>query len=287
MAALERLTPLYCFGESHCLRFRGLLHRSKTLPNPLHAQARFLPHVRAETFMADGGLHPDLAAALIATELCTLTATEDGDEEVLGPAHQARNPKGQIPAARHAALAGEPLLAPALLLFAGDMELQGLLAQIGPGVDFELPEDTTYGVAAGSYRIPFDCIELALTRWLRPFADGLALLLEAGFTRTMVHGLPPRVKDDHRAAKWCGNSLVPASVRAKVTVAANRLLRQRCERLGVGFIDIWPDITTDGHLHPDFNLDDLFHGRGGGPPPRCHQRHDQSCPVPLAGRTRC
>lgn len=254
MNDVERVEPLFCIGESHCLRFRDRLARHPSLPRALHARTHFLMHIEAANFRDAGGLHADLAAALVATGLCVERPQDDGAMD-LEAAHRATTFAERVLAARHAALADDPLVAPALLLFAGDRDCHSLAMRIGPGVDFELPDDPGYGRVEGAARVPFAAVEAAVTSRLQPFVDGLQLLRAAGFTRTMVHGLMPRTRDDERAARWCHGVRVAGAVRSKVAVVANRILARECRRLAVGFVDVWQALQQDGFLATGFDLD--------------------------------
>ncbi|MCA8955845.1 MAG: hypothetical protein KDC87_07215 [Planctomycetes bacterium] len=253
---LERLTPVYCIGESHCLRFREVVFRTAELPHALHTRCRFLPHVQAACFASAAGLHEDLGTALLAEELCVLSPQDDGELE-LTARHRPLTMAGRIQAARHAALADEPQVAPALLLFAGEQDLTILAAQLGAATDFELPEDPGYGMVDGAARVPFDTIECAVTRCLAPLEEGLEMLRAAGFSRTMVHAIPPRVVDDGRAARWSDGVHVPAPVRSKLAVLFNRLLAETCRRSGAELLDLWDVLVRDGYLREEFDLDGL------------------------------
>lgn len=256
MSRVERIEPLHCLGESHCLRFRDRLYRLDDPPRLLHARSHFLPGVEAGNFTAAGGLHPDLAAALLAAGLCSERRTTDGDV-VVEPTHRATTFADRVLAARHAALADEPLQAPALLLFAGDKELHSLAVAIGPGVDFELPDDPGFGLVAERERVPYDTVEAAFAARLEPFATGLQMLREVGFHRTLVHGLLPRVRDDARTAQWCHGTRIAAAVRSKLALLGNRLLADACRRAGVDFVDVWDDLADHGYLDPRYDLDGL------------------------------
>jgi hypothetical protein len=250
----ERVETLHCVGESHCLRFRDRLYRSPSAQRWLHTRCHFLPRVEASNFTADGGLHEDLAAALLAAGLCQEQTQDDGSV-VVAATHRATTFAERVLAARHAALADSPLIAPALLLFAGDKELHSLAMTLGPEVDFELPEGLGPIVVPGARRLPFASIEAAFAARLEPFCTGLQMLRDAGFDRTLVHGLLPRVRDDLRVAQWCHGVQVAAAVRRKLEWLGNHLLAAACRAAGVGFVDVRPALGRDGYLAPRFDLD--------------------------------
>ncbi len=256
MTGFERVLPIHCIGESHCLRFRNRLFTGAALPYPLYVRVHFLQDLQAATFTSEGGLHEDLAAALVAGGLCVASPQPDGSAE-LDTAHRASTFGDRVLAARHAALADEPLIAPAMLLFAGDNDLHTLAMQIGPETDFELPDDPGYGIIANARRVPYHDVESGLARALQPFFTGLELLGEAGFARTLVHCLLPRVRDEERVARWLHGMRVPATVRSKLAIVGNRLLAKNCRRLGFGFVDVWSELSSDGFLDPRFDLDGM------------------------------
>ncbi len=255
---LEQLTTIYCLGESHCLRYRDRLHRATGSDRWCHTRVRFLPDVEARNFTAEGGLHPDLAAALLGEGLCVERHRDDGSTEIEA-AHAATTFADRVLAARHAALSDEPLIAPALLLFAGDKEVHSLAAQLGESTDFDIPDNPGYPRLATAERVPFETIEAALATRLQPFLAGIEALQTAGFTRTLVHGLMPRCRDDARVMRWLHGNRISATVRSKLALTANRLLASECRRLGVGFVDVWDILANDGYLDPRFDLDGI-HG---------------------------
>ena len=99
-----------------------------------------------------------------------------------------------------------------------------------------------------------------LEQRLAPFVDILRTLRRS-FPRLMLHGLPPRGRDDDRAVRWSFGAPCAAAVRAKLTLAANRYLAAACAAIDVAFIDIYDQLSLDGYLRPEFDLDGLHIGR--------------------------
>lgn len=261
MSSCEILLPLLCLGESHCLRFRDRVWRSAHLPQPLLARSRFLRGLSAQEFSGPEGLHPQVAEVLIAEGLCAVQEDTEG-APFLESCHAPEGRQRRQEAVRHSHLADFALQPPALLLFAGDSDLIGLSADIGPETDFEFPRDPGYGLEAEARRLPFAAVELGLRSRLQPFLDGLQLLHEAGFTRTMVHGFAPRSRNPELVAQWqFGRDLLPG-MRSKLALLGNEILAEACGELGFGFIDLWEELARDGYLDPSYELDGLHLGAG-------------------------
>jgi len=248
---------LHCIGESHCLRFSDLcwVDDRRAITTRVH----FLPDVEAANFTGDGGLHPDVAAALLATGLCTETAAMDGASEIVA-AHRGTTFTDRVLAARHAALADRPLVAPTILWFAGDKDVHSLAVALGPEVDFEVPGHDE-AIAVGASRVLHADVEAALQHRLQPFFEGLQALATAGFTRSLVHALSPRCSDVDRVARWLGGAAIPTALRTKLARLANRLIRRRCDEIGVGFVDPWAELAVAGTLDPRFDLDGVHLNR--------------------------
>lgn len=257
MSRLVRSEVFHCVGESHCLRFSDLGWLDDGAVRSLVTRVHFLTDVTASNFSGNGGLHSDLSAALLGGGLCTEVVADDGCSELVA-AHRRTTFASRVLAARHAALADQPLEAPPLLWFAGDKELHSLTLEMGEDVDFELPADPGFGRQPGARRVPYEDVEVSLRHLLRPFLDGLEMLTGAGFTRSLVHGLAPRSGNLDRIARWCSGVRIPASLRSKVAIVANRLLQRRCAELGLGFVDVWSELVgRDGLLDPRFDLDGI------------------------------
>src|SRR5476649_2001927 len=116
------------------------------------------------------------------------------------------------------------IVAPALVFCIGDLDLHHLLNHFGDH-DFELPGDERYGADHTRQPIPHGIIVAQLEKLLAPFGVGLRQLKYAGFARLMVHCIPPRAADD------------------------------------IPFIDTWPELSRDGYLLPEYDIDGMHLSR--------------------------
>jgi hypothetical protein len=246
---LGHLSPVFMVGESHCLVFGDVRFQPLWSDQEFHCRTAFLPTLRAAHYFPGDVLHTDLTDGLRSAEILN---------RYLHPAFLR-----SLPAA--AQLAGAPLIAPPIVLFAGDMDLHGMFAQFAAELDFELPDDPGYGIDAGRDPVPWAAVRLRLTDTFTPFLAAVRHLRSVGFSRLMIHCLPPRTADDMRAASFTSGVVVPASVRAKLTVAANRLLAAFCAQERIGFVDTWPELAENGYLRPEFDLDGVHLNRESVP----------------------
>ena len=233
-------SPIYVIGESHTLIFRNLLFRASGGEQLFQTRIRYLPHVLAQNFCdpAVRAYHQDLLEAFRAEELLRAD---------LSPAHHSLD---------GATISGawmekRAIVAPALVLCIGDLDIHHLLTQFAD-YDFELPDDVHYGVDRARRPVAYATIRGQMEKLLSPFTEGLRLLRAFGFTRMMVHCVPPRTPDDAATLRW---TKVHKSVRAKLTVIANQILARECAAIGIPFIDVWPELCKDGYLLPEFDLD--------------------------------
>ncbi|MCU6497098.1 hypothetical protein LPN04_04735 [Rugamonas sp. A1-17] len=233
-------SPIYLIGESHTLIFRNLLFRAGAAEQLFQTRVRYLPHVLAQNFCdpAVRAYHQHLLDAFRAEELLRPDLT---------PAHYSLD---------GASISGawmekRAIVAPALVLCIGDLDIHHLLGQFAD-YDFELPDDVHYGVDRAKRPVAYATIRAQMEKLLSPFTEGLRLLRAVGFTRMMVHCIPPRTVDDAATLRW---TKVHKSVRAKLTVIANQFLARECAAIGVPFIDVWPEMCKDGYLLPEFDLD--------------------------------
>jgi hypothetical protein len=242
---LGPVSTIHLMGESHCLAFTNILFRPAWSPDVFHCRTWFSPTLMAGQWAdAQKNLHSELLDALVAQ----------------GILDRERRPAFLFTMSYAAFLAATPLIAPPVVFFAGDLDLHQLFKQFGDRFDFELPDDPGYGVDRSKQPIPFMIVRDRISDFLTPFLTGVMLLQSVQFSRLMVHCLPPRTRDDTAAASWTG-IIVNGPVRAKLTLLANRVLSKICGRGGLGFIDTWPELTTDGYLHPKFELDGVHVNR--------------------------
>jgi hypothetical protein len=242
---LGKVTPVHFVGESHCVAYDGILFRAPWAEEYFLCKSSFLFWVKANEFLSEKtGLHTSLLEALASERLV---------DAQYRPAHLTVDAK----AVRNAVFSERPLIAPPIVLFAGDMDFfrGDFLQPIGNDYDFELPDDPGYGVNRSKQPMPFASVRRRIETVFRPFVNCMERLQGAGFSRIMVHCLPARIADEARTSKAVGYHIDKA-VQAKATVAANRYLAQACRQAGVPFIDVWPETTgKDGFLLPELDLD--------------------------------
>lgn len=245
---LAAVTPIYCVGESHSLNFTNLLFRPAWAEESFLSRNLYLSRLISKIHSSPTELHPDMLAALTA---------EGVIDTLKRPTFLNLN--------QHVAyLSSRPVMPPAIVFFAGDIDMHGLVwPQVENKIDFHLPNDPGYGVNPALELTPFAAIHELIADILVPFFNTLQLLRQQNFTRLMVHCLPPRTTDDAIAAPWIvGGKAVTAAVRSKLTIVMNRLIADRCRKIGVGFIDTWPETTTpDGYMDPAFDLDGVHVNR--------------------------
>jgi hypothetical protein len=235
-------SPIYLIGESHTLIFRNLLFRTGANNQLFQCRIRFLPHVLAQNFFqpASNAFHADLLEAFRAEELLRAN---------LAPSHLSLDGA----TVSGAWMEKRAVVAPALVLCIGDLDLHHLFGQFA-GYDFELPDDVHYGVDRSLRPIAYTTLLAQVEKLLAPYIAGLRMLRNAGFTRMLVHCVPPRTADDVATQRW---TKVHKSVRAKLTVMANQVLARECAANGIPFIDIWAETSKDGYLLPEFDLDGM------------------------------
>ncbi|MBX3564888.1 MAG: hypothetical protein KF730_09970 [Sphingomonas sp.] len=234
---LGAVSPIHMIGESHSLVFNNLLFRAEE--RTFLCRTRFLATLKAADYLAGGNLDTGYAEALIAEGIL--------DAE-LRPAFLHAEPSAAF-------LAGAPMLAPPMVLFAGDLDLHGLFRQLGNAYDFVLPDDPHFGIDAAKQSMAHADIHAHIAACLAPFLDAVRMLQGVGFSRMMIHCLPPRTPDAQAASNWTGGAIIDAPIRAKLTLLANRLLADFCAETAIPFIDTWPELTEAGLLRPEFELD--------------------------------
>ena len=236
---LGRATTIHTIGESHAIQFNDLLFKPPQ-PDLLYlCKSRFFHHLPASYYLENGDFNPLLRAALVA----------DGIFDDQGRAnYMVRDWTADY-------MAGRAVLAPPMVFFAGDVDMQTVTFQTGATFDFELPGDPGYGVDFGKQPMSYASVRERIETLFAPYFSVLHAL-RALFPRTMAHALPPRTRDDDRAARWTGG-VFPAAVRSKLIVVANQVLANGCAAIDVPFIDTWSQIALDGYLNPAFDLDGL------------------------------
>jgi len=239
------VTPIHMIGESHSLIFSNILFRPSGSEDSYLCRTRFFSSLRARQYSVGDELSDDYVDGLVAEGLL---------DRAYRPVHQYAEPSATF-------LAGMPLMSPPMVLFAGDLDLHELLRQVGDQFDFLLPDDPGYGVDPTRQIMTYAQVRDHIAGFLAPFCNAVAQLKAASFDRVMIHCLPPRTPDNDAAARWTDGIVIGAPFRAKLTLLANRLLAEYCEMAGIGFIDTWPDLTENGYLRPEFELDGVHINR--------------------------
>jgi hypothetical protein len=233
---------IYMIGESHCLQFSNLMFKSLWLNDSFFCRTRYYG-IPAQNYIENDALNPQLTEILESERILL-----DGHAYYMKIAESA------------AYLSGLPQLPPAMVFFAGDVDLQNLFAELGNRYDFELPGDTLYGVDFDKEPISYLSVSEKLEGLLRPFLDAMSMLRPL-FPRTMVHALPPRSANSDLAQRWSFGVLVDAPLRAKLTLVANDIMASTCAKMDIPFIDLRDQVIEDGYIRADLDLDGLHMGR--------------------------
>jgi hypothetical protein len=244
---LGNVTPIHMLGESHVLAYSNLVFRSTWTNETFICRTKFLPMIPASDYGSDSHLNPGLSDALVAEGIL---------DRYLRPFFLTVDDSA-------ACYSGSPIIAPPIVIFAGDTDLQALFMRIGNQFDFELPDDTVHGVDRSKQPIAFSEIQREVTRIVSPVIGVARQLRSIGFSRLMIHCLPPRYLDTARASLWSRGIEVGAPVRAKLALLANRILRDACGSYDIGFIDTWPELEENGYLKSEFELDGIHLNRKG------------------------
>ena len=242
---LGHVQPLLMIGESHCLAFRDLLFRPVGGKQHFQCRVRYLASAPASTWSQGEVTNATFADALVAEGVLNTH---------LQPAFMAVDNAAVF-------IAGQPVMAPPMVFFGGDTELVRLVDMMGLRFDFELPDDPGYGTDRAKQPIPYAQVQQQIQRIVDPILATLRRLQGAQLTRLMMHCIPPRSTNDRKAAMFTGDVQVPASVRSKLVVLANRMLRAGCEEAGIAWIDTWPETSEGGYLKSEYELDGLHVNR--------------------------
>lgn len=249
-ASLEyvaRPTPIYMIGDSHAFIFNDLLFKLEHPSRYIITKSRFIPTLTATDFLdADGGLNEALMQALFMDALVTV----DRDPTHLQAAGSVRKYLLESSRARSV---------PIIVIFAGSIDLgAGFLRFLGDQYDIALPFDLK-GVAQMPVDRPREMIPYRfavdqVNTLLEPLMRGMQHLRAMGFSNLFLHCMPPPGVDDDPFMHFNG-FVAPAFLRYKAYLLFNHVLRAYCEKIGVGFVDVWDDVTIDNVLDPQYELD--------------------------------
>jgi hypothetical protein len=240
---LKSTIPIYLIGESHCIGYNNIIFESWNRDIAFICHSRFRNVAASQYIVSDGNLHPQVFSAFKDENLIN----EDGKSSHL----TTDNLKISVDY-----LSGRPVVSPPIVLFAGDIDLAFLIKNIGDKYDFDLPNYTFLSVDETKKLVPFAQILSEIERLYAPFFLFVKKLQESGFNRLAVHSIPPRTKDDDAFFKWIGVQTTH-TIRAKLTILANNILRRKCNEMSLGFIDVYNDLTKDGFLRKEYELDGM------------------------------
>jgi hypothetical protein len=243
---------IYCIGESHVLAMKDILVEEELTGENFLTVGRFIQGLSASNFSTPKGfLNQKVGETFFEWQLMAA----DG-----APTHRSTVKKLVCPFF----LAQRPFVAPPLVIFAGDVDINHVLfRQMGEEYDFESAETPGLPPAAGARPVPRGVVDRALDKIFAPLAHGVARLKAAGMDRIVLHGLPPRSSDDEQARRWSNGVICPLATRRKICMLANDRLRRIAADVGVAYLDAWDEIATDGVLAPEYDLDGLHLTRAG------------------------
>src|SRR5690349_9467289 len=165
---LGTVLPIHLVGESHCIGYNDIAFQPEWSKQIFACHSKYIQQISASNASsADGQINPLLVAGLREAGLLT----DRGHPEYLTRNHSV------------AFINGLPLVAPPLVLFYGEGEVQSVYSSIPDEYDFQLSGDTVYGVDAKKSPIPVRVIRAKLEELLGPFLQAAQRLLAAGFCR--------------------------------------------------------------------------------------------------------
>lgn len=246
--------PLYMIGDSHCLIFRDLLFQDHLTQQTFIARSKYCPGLATHNMVdSQGQLNTTLLHALY-TELLVLP---NGNHLVAR--HMATTPYAE----EFSNAIDQPRVDPPLVFFLGELDVRAIfLKKLDPGSDFHLPAylqlQHTHLTALPSIEngniIPFDLVTEFALQLLTPFFIGLEQLKRLGFTQIFVVSLPPQTLDDQEFERN-NQYRCPVRLRYKALLLFNHMLESLCHKHGVTFLNVWPQLTVQDLLNPQFYLD--------------------------------
>ena len=242
---LGNVTPILMIGESHSLAFKNLLFHPTWSKETFICRNRFLPSLLGSQFSINNSMNQELVEILVAEGIL---------DRMLRPAYLYADPSVSY-------IAGTPVLAPPLVFFGCDTEMVFLFSKLVDKFDFDLPEDPGYGIDRNKQPITYTEIAQQVATIVDPFISAVRQLHSVGFSRIMVHCIPPRNIDEVVASAFTSGVVVPMEIRSKLVLLANRMLRTACDEMQIVFIDIWPETSENGYLKPEFALDGVHLNR--------------------------
>jgi hypothetical protein len=238
---LSRPVPIYLFGDSHVLPLRDYLLRDTLTGVHFSTHSTYVPGVISANFVENGQLHPALTNALLTQSILSNSGRPlflEVDQYAMANAFAS-------------GLSQSP---PIILIRAGEIDSRSfIMQQLANRFDFLLPGYNST-LTPGAQIIPMAAIESHVKRILDPLFLGLEHLRRIGLSHLFLHDLPPPTLNQERFMHQ-NRYDCPTTTRYKVIKLLNATMAQRCKEIGVGFVDIWSDVTEDDQLRPEFEMD--------------------------------
>lgn len=242
MLNLEDTLPIYIFGDSHVLPLGDRIFRDPWTRKWVATKTKYISGLTAHDFfnLKNDSFHPEFIDALsyeglIRNGKAAHLSTEEMDFHI-------------------AKATGQPLTSPLISLVMGDIDIRLIfLPMLKDKFDFLPPFETPYPSSKKSL-LMWDILEETMKKHINPYIQGIQKLKNAGFNRIYVQLVSPPTMDEHNF-EWRHGYHCPFDVRYKVTFAFNKLLSEECKKNNVNIIDIWPKVTKENYLNPDYELD--------------------------------
>jgi len=238
-------------GDSNCFPFGShVIDLPEIFARPIVLRTHGISGLTAATTLADGKLHPDIAAFLRGVNIPNFF--EEDRIELLN--RQRGYPRVKTRADQW------PDDEAVVLVIVGMVDFFHIVSQIGPLSDFHL-DDPRY--RADRFPLfpklsltPRNVVDDLIARRLEPLAAFLSELRKLGLRNVYFHGIhPPTTNDDIYWQNVAVNSI--ARVRYKVAILMNRELERIGRTEGFVLIDPWDDFTQDGVVNDRFYFDGM------------------------------
>ncbi|MBA4018459.1 MAG: hypothetical protein C0483_14930 [Pirellula sp.] len=243
---LSKPTPIHLIGDSHILGFKNLLCRDSYTGREYTTAIRYLTGFSAGNFYERGTLGPVLVQALEYEGLLSNgRATHLGvDAMDIAVAYAS----------------GAPQVAPLIVVSVGDIDMRrDVLRKFLTDYDLVLPFANDYPTT-GKPPLPYDVAYAFVQELLEPIVAGAKLMHDIGLVRTYLHTVPPPTLNVPLFRKIHSFDC-PTATRYKVAAMCNHFLAQRCQELGLPLIDLWPQVTEQGYVQKQFELDGVHLSR--------------------------
>ncbi len=254
MHYLGRATPIYMFGDSHCLIYEDMLFKSERLSRTFIFRSNYVPGFQAARFTDSAG---NLSSHLVDFLVVESLLDAEGETRRALASGPMRHPGDKLGARAELGRSSPPIF-----VFCGNVDLRTVFVkQFGPSDNFIFPDGFLHGRDAGpdpdvqGQIIPFAMILDFVSSMLNPLFAGLRLLAVMGFEKVFLVTIPPIEKDDQQ---WYCNVGYFSSqfIRRKGVLLFNELFRRfAATNQGVHVADIYHSLIRDDALEPDCILD--------------------------------